>query len=261
MTQAMRHSQLAFCSALLDPDRPVPADVSVWDGSDPARRFAVYRNNVITSLVDALASTFPVVQELVGVEFFRAMAAVFARSSPPESPVLALYGRLFPDFIEAFGPASSVPYLADVARLEYARLASFHAADALPMTEVDSDLAGLGDVGKLVFDTHPSARVMAFTHSAVSVWAAHNGVGRLEDVEVDVPEFALISRVGLDVELVGLRLGAAAFIQHLIAGEPLGESARVGQDLDHAFDVAEALSTLVRQQGVTAIRIPRSKLQ
>src|SRR5512139_2634059 len=102
MTNLVRTSQLAFGKALLDPDRPVPADIHVWDGSDPARRFAVYRNNVVSSLVDALAATFPVVQELVGEEFFRAMSAVYVRRSPPGSPVLATYGHSFADFVEEF---------------------------------------------------------------------------------------------------------------------------------------------------------------
>jgi hypothetical protein len=261
MTNLVRPSQRAFGKALLDPDQPVPADIQVWDGSDPARRFAVYRNNVVSSLVDALAATFPVVQELVGEEFFRAMSAVYVRSNPPGLPVLASYGHSFADFVEEFEPARNVPYLADVARLEYARMASFHSADAVALREVDSDLAGLGDVGQLVFQVHPSVRVLAFTHSAVSVWAAHNGFGRLEEVEVDVPEFALVSRVDFEVEVVRLQLGAAALIQELIAGEPLGAAVEFGREVDSAVDIAAALSVLVRQQGVISIKVPRSQLQ
>lgn len=262
MTQHARPWQLAFGTALLDPDRPPPAALRAWDGSDPSRRFAVYRNNVVSSLVDALAATFPVVEELVGIEFFRAMAAVFVRRHPPDSPVLAAYGRTLADFVDSFEPARGVPYLSDVARLEYGRLASFHAADAAAVLEVDSDLAELGHaVEQLRLDLHPSVSVMAFAHAAVSIWAAHNGMGRLEDVDVDVPEFALISRVAWDVEVVRLPLGGAALIRSLAAGEALGTAVRFAQEVDAAVDVPDALSTLVRQQGITAIRLPRSQLQ
>ena len=48
-------TQTAFAAALLDPDLPPPDRLIAWNGSDPARRFAVYRNNVVVSLVDALA--------------------------------------------------------------------------------------------------------------------------------------------------------------------------------------------------------------
>ena len=85
-------SQSAFAAALLNPDLPCPGGLTTWNGSDPELRFAVYRNNVTVSLIDALADTFPVVQALVGEEFFRAMARVFAQANPPRSRLMAYYG-------------------------------------------------------------------------------------------------------------------------------------------------------------------------
>lgn len=78
-----------FVAALLDPDAPYPAGLTAWNGSDPTRRFAVYRNNVISSLID----TFPVTLALVGEAFFRAMAGVLVRQAPPRSVRLADYGE------------------------------------------------------------------------------------------------------------------------------------------------------------------------
>ena len=101
MTPAATCSQAAFAAALLDPDQPCPPGLRAWNGSDPTARLAVYRNNVVGSLIDALADTFPVAQELVGEAFFRAMAGVFARQAPPRSRILAHYGEGFAEFIEA----------------------------------------------------------------------------------------------------------------------------------------------------------------
>lgn len=128
------NDQALFAAALLDPDAPCPDGLTTWNGSDPARRFAVYRNNVIVSLIDALADTFPVTLELVGEAFFRAMAGIFVRRTPPRSTLLVDYGSGLPTFIERFEPAHPVPYLADVARLEMLRVRAFHAADADPLT-------------------------------------------------------------------------------------------------------------------------------
>ena len=50
------------------------------------------------------------------------MAGAFARQSPPRSRLLAHYGEGFAEFIERFEPARLVPYLADMARLELARV-------------------------------------------------------------------------------------------------------------------------------------------
>src|SRR3990167_7733275 len=101
------NSQTAFANALLDPELPSPGGLSTWNGSDPATRFAVYRNNVTVSLIDALADTFPVVQALVGEEFFRAMARVSVRATPPRSRLMAFYGHDFADFVSAFPPVAS----------------------------------------------------------------------------------------------------------------------------------------------------------
>ena len=142
---------LEFAAALLDPTRPCPPGLTVWDRSDPTRRLAVYRNNVLGSLVDGLVSSFPVVQALVGEDFFRAMAAMFVRVAPPCSPVLAEYGGGFANFIASFAPAGGLPYLPDIARLEFARIQAFHAADApvLSMADATSALADSERTGEL----------------------------------------------------------------------------------------------------------------
>jgi hypothetical protein len=133
--EAVRMSiHASFSDALLDPAAPCPPGLSSWNGSDPAQRFAIYRNNVVVGLVDALADTYPVTQELVGEAFFRAMVREFVRAAPPRSPVLALYGQGFAEFIESFPPAAGLPYLAEVARLEMLRVRAWHAADAVPVT-------------------------------------------------------------------------------------------------------------------------------
>jgi hypothetical protein len=67
-----------------------------------ARRFAVYRNNVQHGLTRALAARFPVVEALVGAEFFTAMARVFAAEAPPRDPVLLRWGDAFPASSTAF---------------------------------------------------------------------------------------------------------------------------------------------------------------
>ena len=177
---AQRH----FAEAVLAAEPLCPPGLMAWNGSDPARRFAVYRNNVMVSLIDALADSYPVTQDLVGEEFFRAMARLFVRTQPPRSPVLALYGAGLAEFIEGFAPAAALPYLADVARLEMLRVQAWHAADAVPL--------GLADFAALLenapalaatgFDLHPSLAVLRSAHAVVSLWAAHQAQDGMPDL-------------------------------------------------------------------------------
>lgn len=120
----------AFTAGLLDPDRAPPDSVSGPNGKAAIKRYAVYRNNVTASLIDALAASFPATLRITGPDFFRAMARFHIRETPPTSPLLFEYGRDFPDFIERYEHAQSMPWLADVARIERAWLDAYHAADA-----------------------------------------------------------------------------------------------------------------------------------
>lgn len=243
----------AFAAALLEADAPAPAGLVTWNGSDPAQRFGVYRNNVVVSLIEALRAKFPVVATLVGEDFFRAMARDFARAHPPRSPIMALFGEDFPAFVAGFAPAAQLTYLADVARLEAARLAAYHAADAEALAAdafalvAPDRLAGL----RVVF--HPAARVLDFVHAAVSIWAAHQGQGDLAAVDPFEPEQALLTRPALEVETRRLAPGEAAMFAALSAGATLGDAAAKAFAARPDFDLTRALATLVASGAAVAL--------
>src|SRR5712671_658781 len=151
--------ETSFAEALLDADRPIPCGITAHNAAVSARRFAVYRNNVVAGLVKALKSRFAVVEKIVGEEFFAAMARVFMKEQPPRSPLLATYGDEFPTFIAAFEPVRELPYLADVARLETARTRAYHAADAAPASADDLAMLDRQAIGDIGFETHPSTEI------------------------------------------------------------------------------------------------------
>lgn len=247
-----------FARALLDPRLPCPPGLRAWNGSDPARRFAVHRNNVVASLADALADTFPVVQELVGEEFFRAMATVFVRAHPPASPLVHRYGGDLPAFIEGFAPARGLPYLADVARLELARVQACHAADAPPLSPAAAThaLASGEQVGALRLVPHPAARWLASAHPVVSLWAAHQGEGRLEDIDLSHAEAALVVRPALDVLVLPCDPGTAAFLSCAARGVGLAACVEAGAAADAGFEPAATLSLLMAHGALSAVLLP-----
>lgn len=250
------NGQAAFAAALLADQPLCPDGLRTWNGSDPAPRFAVYRNNVIVSLVDALADTYPVTRALVGDEFFHAMARVYARAHPPRSPVLANYGAGFADFIAAFGPAASLPYLPDVARLEWLYVLAFHAADAEPLA-MDRIAALLADPDRLRltrFVLHPSLAVLQSAYAVASLWAAHRNGSPLSAIDPAAGEAALVRRSGLQVEVLRLDPGAAGFIAALRGGRCLGEAADAALALAADFDLAGCLGLLIRCGAIVAIK-------
>ncbi len=250
----------SFAAALVDPRRSVPAGLKAWNGSDPGARLSVYRNNVVSSLVDALAETFPVVQQLVGPEFFRAMAVLFVRQAPPRSRVLALYGREFPFFIDAFEPTQSLPYLGDVARLEVARVEAYHAADANPLSDemVSQALSSGARTGELQLVLHPSLSTLDSPYAVMTLWAAHQaeGVSDIAPLNINVPESALILRSGLEVLVLRAPDGVFAFLEAIRSSLNLSDAVARASAAAPNFDLTVALSELLEHGAISSIHLP-----
>jgi hypothetical protein len=246
--------------ALLDPDQDVPQGLLTWNASSASQRVGVHRNNVMVSLVDALASTFAVTQQLVGEPFFRAMAQLYVRQHPPRTPVLGHYGDDFAEFVAQFPPAASVPYLADVARLEFLRLQTLHAADAQPMLteEAQAWLDDAEQLAQVICTLAPGVQPFHSVHAALSVWAAHqpdSGL-TLEEVDVAQPESGLIFRSEWDVMVLQTGADTARFVAHLQNGYPLGDAWHAVSTVNPAWNAVQALALLFRHGLVTHLGLP-----
>ncbi|HEU4781161.1 MAG TPA: DNA-binding domain-containing protein, partial [Steroidobacteraceae bacterium] len=259
-TATLSLSQRDFAQALLDGQQQCPAGLRSWNGSDPAARFAVHRNNVVSSLVAALADTFPVTRQLVGEAFFPGMARQFVTCTPPRSPVLALYGEGFPAFVQRFEPVRRLPYLADVARLEVLRVRAFHAADA-PVLSADDIARHLLDPQALPgarVEFHPSASMLASRFAIVALWAAHQGVGEIAGVDPAQPQSALVLRQQDDVAIIPVERSSAGFFTRLLAGATLGEAGAAAES-DEGFNLAVSLGVLIRHRALSAWHPSRSR--
>jgi hypothetical protein len=222
--------QAGFAAAVRDPDLPTPTSVVCRDRKISTHRFAVYRNNSAVSLVDALADSYPVVRELVGEAFFRAMAQAFVAQNLPQSPVLIEYGADFPEFIAAFPPAAELDFLAELARVERAWREAYHAADAKPLS-----LTALGqyDEGVVVdakLQLHPSVRLVASQYPVISIWQAHNisGVDERQNVLRAIAqrsEGGMIVRPAADVDVQWLVPEMFELLAALGEGRSLGAAA------------------------------------
>ena len=242
-------TQATFAAALFDPQRPCPEGMFSANGADPASRFAVYRNNVQSSLINALADGYPVVSQLVGDEFFRAMAALYMQSCPPQSPLLNDYGKDFAGFIDSFAPAASVPYLADVARLERLRVQAYHAADAQPLSQ-EQIAAALSDphvLSELTVGFHPSLNLLTSAYAVVDIWAVHQQDATLARINPDHGQHALVLRNGLEVEVFAIDHGASTFIQNLRLDQPLSQALEAAP----AFDLSQTLALLISHNVIT----------
>jgi hypothetical protein len=251
-------SQTEFVQSLLEPDRALPAGLMAHTSQQPEKRFAVYRNNVVVGLTNALRAKFPATERIVGEEFFGAMARIFVMAHPPRSKILHTYGEDFGDFIAGFGPAAELAYLADVARLEAARTRAYHAADATPLTPADFGEIAPDAVGLLQVTLHPSLEILRSRHPLVTIWSMNAGEAELAPVDENSPEDALILRPGLDVTVRLLPPGGATFIHALANGSTLAQAAAQAA-ADPRFDLTHNLAGLIGSGTVIGLALEKGQ--
>jgi hypothetical protein len=219
--------QPELAAHLRDPARPAPllAPALPSDIATPAQRIAVHANNRRAALCDALRANHPVVAQLVGDEFFQAMAREFVASHPPRTPALLHYGEALPRFIESFEPADAVPYLADVARIERAWRESYHAADPDPLSL--GALAGADPAVLLAsrVELHPSARLVESRWPVASLWRAHQRAHEGRGLRHDGAECVLVVRPAARVRMHRVSQADATMLRRLAEGATLEASA------------------------------------
>jgi hypothetical protein len=252
----LRDLQSAMADALLSAERAEATEAAllIRSGSLSAgRRLEIYRHNVLSNLRGALADIFPVTNRIVGDAFFLHAADQFIRATPSTSGDLNQFGRAWPAFLAAYPHARELPYLADVAKLEWAWHECFHAAEAPPL-----DLARLGNIaaeahGALVFVLHPAVRLLASPFPVLRIWQVNQPdfSGSLEINWQVAGDTLLVRRDaqgsgGAGVVVQSLTPGAHRFLCELQARQALEPAACLALEADDAFDLQGFLLEFVQ---------------
>jgi hypothetical protein len=253
VTLPLRDLQRAFAAGVIGDDHALLAHLRGGRFSGE-RQYRVYRHNTAANLTDALAAVYPVVKRLVGEGFFDYAADRYWRDHPPASGNIHDFGGRLPDFLAGFEPAASLPYLPDVARLEWAWHRAFHSPDAPPLDR--TRLAGIAptDYSTLRFRPHPSAQLIESRWPVLRIWEAHQRPGEPETLDLDDGgECLLVLRRGLSVFVERLSAGEHAFLASLAGQRPLAVACEAALAAEPAFDIPARLSHAVAQHWLVDI--------
>jgi hypothetical protein len=247
---SLRELQAGFRAALLTGDDDAIACEIEPDGLSVPARLAVYRHHVLTSLTATLEAAFPSVCRLVDRRFFGWLADRFIRAHPPSGPCLVEYGAGFPDFVAAFPACAHLPWLADVARLEWAMSRAIHAPDAAALDPATLGRLAPVDLGQLVLRLDPSCTLLASRWPVDAIRRAGlDDADGADAVDPDAGGVRLeIRRAGDDVALRPLPEGRFAFRQALAAGRTLEGAVEGALAADPALDVAVEICALLEER-------------
>ncbi|CAH1198124.1 putative DNA-binding domain-containing protein [Candidatus Nitrotoga sp. BS] len=213
----------------------------------------IYRNNYRGNLHDTLAGAYPVMEQLVGKEFFRLLTRRFIEQHFSHSGNLHHYGAELAAFVATFEPVQELAYLPDVTALEWACHCAYFADDATTL-----DIDKLAQVPpeqypNLILHIHPACHLVRSCYPIAAIWHAHQP-GASGDFHIDLDSGssnALVSRKN-DVVLVNeLTEADAAWLQSIQAGTQLGGATATTLELYTDFNLQAALLKLVEQDVLT----------
>ena len=252
---ALREQQAHFRAALFgDDERGIAGDIAT-DRLGASARLAIYRHHVFTSLTAALEATFPVVARLVDRRFFGWLADRYIRAHPPAGPCLVEYGANLPAFIDGFPACAHLPWLGDVARLEWAMNAALHAPESGTLAPADLARIAPSRLARLVLRLEPSVRLLASRWPVDLIWRANQPGAAETSVDLDAGGVELeVRRVDDDVVLRRLRPGTFAFRAALGDGRPLGAAADVALAVDRALDLPAEIRALLDDRMIAEAR-------
>ncbi len=208
---------------------------------------AVYRGNVRGNLAQALAGAYPVVVELVGEDFFDALARDYARARPSTSGDLNVYGDGLAEFVAGHPHTQDLPYLPDLARLEWALHRAYYAADERPLAPGRLSALPAGAYADLRLVLAGACTLVASGWPIERIWRAHRQPGSiaLETLLDGGPERVLVHRPGWQPRPDPVGPGDYAFLAALRDGAALGAALAAGSDAERDFDFAGALARWV----------------
>ncbi len=250
--KALHKLQQAFAADLWGDDLHHMQGLILDDQLPAARLFNVYRNNFQTSLTDALAAIYPVMEQLVGREFFGIIADQYIRTHPSRSGNLHNLGDAMAVFLGRYRAVSKLPYLPDVARLEWAYHQVFHAESPKLFEPKALEQVLAEDYPKLRFTLGPACRLVSSTYPIFRIWQVNqeNHVGN-QEVDLDTgPESVLIVRLELEVELQRLEPAETEFLGALESGSNLSEAVEVSLKSSPDFDLQSTLARFLSSGGL-----------
>lgn len=253
---SLRELESAFGAWILNgTESPVLAELVAPDGWPVEERLDIYRNNVFASLTKALAASFPAVSRLVDERFFAYAAHEFIRTHPPRESCLATYGAEFPDFLGGFPPCRELPYLADVARLEWLMHEAALAADLPALAPTTLASVPEEDAPHIAFGLQPSIAFLRSPFPIDRIWAANQSCNAAEEaITLDDGGVALeVRRAGGEIIYRRLDPASFAFRAALGAGASLGIAAEAALAEDADFDLACALPALFLEGAIVSI--------
>lgn len=229
-------------------------DVFRAGGISAANRMKVYRNNVMTSLSQAVIAVYPLTEKLVGVDFLKAAVSKYVVNNPPDQGNLNFYGVTFANFLEDYEPARGMPYLPDMARLEWAWEMATLADDDAPLSPEELQDVPERDLPNLQLPLRANVHLLKSDYpldKIVDFCRAGKQDGNLDISTGGTP--MMICRPKLQTQMRKISESEFIFLRALRGGNHLMAATEWASEADETFDLAAVLQKHLQMETFKAL--------
>lgn len=244
-------------------DAERPAAPSPWlqlpVGVDPRQRLDVYVDGYPARVLESLRESYPALCRWLGDEGFADLARRYVAAAPPTSYNLNDAGAQLSRFLLADAANCGLPFLADLAELEWHVTRAFHADERPP---IDPRRLGwsIAEWERAVLVFQPAVALVTSRWPILDLWNVSADADAPALVARPRPQVVLVYRAGLTVRAELIPAAESRMLRSLLDGHTLGEAAaRIGDGADP--DVfARCFSRWVQQGLIADARIPQPDL-
>jgi len=218
--QILNPDRLEACSREAGEWRAV---IAVPERGSAGARLRVYAGGYPVRVQEALAESFPAVAHVVGEGAFADLVRRYVEAIALHSYNLNDAGADLPAFLRADPLTGSLPFLPDLARLEWHVARAFHAHEQA--TFDPTALAGwsMDDWDGAMLRFQPWVALVTSEWPIREIWEARETP--IEEIDIDLhnrPDHVLVCRSGYAVRCESAGSAEAEFLGALLEGQTLG---------------------------------------
>lgn len=189
------------------------------------KRLAVYASGYLDRSRQGLAETYPAVEHILGRSTFARLSFEYAERHPSHDYNLSAVGRGLPDFLIAHTLTKRLPFLPDLARLEWAITQAFHAHEAPPMDKAALQAISPDQWGSMRLVFQKSVHGIVSDWPILELWKARTEARESIDIDlVNHPQRVLVRREGTRVHCEALEAESFALLEALLIGQSVSEA-------------------------------------
>ena len=209
----------------------------------------IYQNSAIANITSSLSLTYPVVEKLVGKDFFEQSSRQYIFTHWPTTANMDDYGENFPQFLAELEQAKHLTYLKDVAQLEWLFHQCSLAKDSIAFDWTLLANVAPADALQLNFILAPAVALIKSTQPIDKIWQMNQKNARENselalagDSETNIVRF----RQGLKTEMMSISASEFALLQSFVNGQSFAVAIESATAVDADISIDNTLKKYIQ---------------